>query len=246
MKLLLDLGNSRLKWALSGPGTWRSGVAVGSVEDYLNALSTLPVAAKDIDEVWLSSVRPGQLQEALLHGLKQRFQSHCQLALTPAEQDGLRNAYPAPSSLGVDRWLAMLGAWQFGRPVLVADCGTAMTLDAVSHDGQHQGGLIVPGAETMIESLRLRAPHLPPALQNPEAGLARDTATALDNGARLACAALIERVLQQCVDADPVIRLVITGGGAPTLIPLLRCAVDHRSDLVLLGLLRYSQSAGRT
>lgn len=245
MKLLLDLGNSRLKWALAAQAHWTQG-ALEAPEGRLGPalLEVLPGGA-EIDAIWLSSVRGGAAAELLSESLRAALGLPVRHARSESARGCLRNAYLEPSQLGVDRWLAMLGAWRPGQPLLVVDAGTGLTLDAVDADGKHLGGLILPGPTLLAETLPQRARQLPPARLDPATAAAcpwaRDTASALGHAALLACAALIERMLDRLRASHPARRLVLTGGAADLLIPLLAGPLEHEPDLVLRGLARYAQ-----
>jgi len=163
---------------------------------------------------------------------------------------GVRNAYRDTWRLGADRWVAIIAAHALARrrPVLVANIGTALTLDAVSDDGRHLGGAIAPGPSTMIASLlngtrgiRVRARGARTAGSVRRAGTSRlfaaDTASALDAGAAYAAAALVDRAAAEARIALRLRPLVLlTGGGAAALRTYIRGPVRVVPDLVLQGL----------
>lgn len=134
--LLIDAGNSRLKWQLRDAGD----IVAEGFAGYDGQLpESLPLA----DKVLVAAVCDAL---PLKTALQARTADVVWLDQTPADYPGFRHCYPEPSRLGVDRWLAMLGArrWQQG-PLLVVDAGTALTIDLLSADNEHQGGFIVPG-----------------------------------------------------------------------------------------------------
>ncbi len=156
----------------------------------------------------------------------------------------LRNAYTSAATLGLDRLAAAVGASLLapGRELLVADLGTAATYDHVSADATFAGGNIAPGLRLRLQSLAAgtsRLPDLTP-LTHPGSELARQpfgtsTADAMIKGAMLGIVAEIEFYNSRLNGAT----VVVTGGDAPAIIPLLKsCTVIHDVDLVGRGLNR--------
>jgi type III pantothenate kinase len=162
---------------------------------------------------------------------------------TTAERCGVTCGYADPSRLGVDRWLGVLAAYARAHgAACVVSAGTAVTFDAVSADGRHLGGVIMPGARLMAAALDRETSNIgsTPLAGLPPLGLdllGRDTAAAVGRGALLALAAGIDRAVArvgQAFGAPPVAYL--TGGDATTLAPWLETRVEIRTDLVLEGL----------
>jgi len=170
---------------------------------------------------------------------------------------GLRVAYQDPSRLGVDRWLALLGAQDGVGAALIVDAGTAVTYDLLLSDGTHLGGLILPGIEAMRASLlqgtRIGSLTLDVDRQIPLAEpWAMDTASAVASGGIQALGALAERLhdrlLVRCqsglAPGRGAPRLLITGGDAGRLAPAIGRPVQIVPDLVLRGLGRFAEEAG--
>jgi type III pantothenate kinase len=159
----------------------------------------------------------------------------------------LRLAYPRPETLGVDRWVGALAAHRRFRAAIVADCGTALTLNAVTADGTFAGGAIAPGAGTMREGLRRRAPRLPPADLDARAVLPAVTSQdAVDAGVLLAFAGAVERLAADLAAATGLehAQRVVTGGEAPLYLAHARAEWVHAPDLVHEGLRWLSRSNG--
>jgi type III pantothenate kinase len=164
-----------------------------------------------------------------------------QFVATVREAAGVRNGYADPSLLGVDRWLAVIGAYHRIRGAcVVADIGTAATIDVVAADGQHRGGFIVPGPALMVSSLvsgtsDLGARH---ESSGPASGarFADNTRDAMERGCRLAVAALIDRSVEEAAEGGRRPALLLTGGAAADVQPDLRCPVESVPNLVLRGL----------
>jgi type III pantothenate kinase len=164
---------------------------------------------------------------------------------------GVRNGYRDTWRLGADRWVGIVAAHSIatgsratGRPVLIANIGTALTIDAVAGNGRHAGGAIVPGPDAMVWSMLAGTHGIARRARGAQArvrvgrGLfARDTASGLEAGARHAAGAVIDRAMNQArivFGAKPL--LLLTGGAAPQLRPFLRSSVRVVPDLVLRGL----------
>ncbi len=155
MKLLIDAGNSRCKWALM---TDSGELNTHGIIDY-HALPQLdlPTEFYQADAIWIANVAGPQIQRLL----EQRLQSLAvpiQVMQVGDADLGLQNAYAQPQQLGIDRWCAGIAAWQILQlrqsetACLVINAGTALTIDAI-HQDTFIGGLIVPGARLQTESL---------------------------------------------------------------------------------------------
>ncbi|MGH8519514.1 MAG: type III pantothenate kinase, partial [Panacagrimonas sp.] len=158
-------------------------------------------------------------------------------ARSEAERDGLRNGYAQPQRLGADRWVAMLAGWKLaGRSAFViADAGTALTVDVVDAGGRHLGGIIAAGLQTSEKAV-LGATRFPVRdTPLPEhAGLGLDTEACVRQGAMLSALGAIDRAA--ALVPSGACRL-LTGGDATRLLPHLIGRWDSRPHLVLEGLL---------
>jgi len=241
--LLLDLGNTRLKWTSRVPAPIASAGA-----KVMSALThAAPNKASGIwdalflearpQKVWLASVA-GKHADSLIAEIKQRWGCAVIRARTPAQFPGWTNSYDTPERLGVDRFLAMLGAREIAAnsALIVAMAGTALTIDVLDAKGVHQGGLIVPGPSLMRASLHRATAELPDVIASSVA-LGRSTADAIGAGSVRACSALIAAVAQDF----PAAKLIISGGAAAELQPgLASLAPLYIEDLVLRGLRFYA------
>ena len=137
-KIFIDIGNSAVKWR-----TKESNVYFESVDKFLS--NTLPQA----DSAWVSAVAHFNIVDDLKILFKEFH-----LVNSQKKCNNLVVAYDNPSSLGSDRFFAMLGAMnQFSKkPLLVIDIGSAITFDVIDEDGYHQGGLIMPGLGVLRKS----------------------------------------------------------------------------------------------
>jgi type III pantothenate kinase len=253
--LLLDVGNSRLKWALLRQ-RYRRGrkfAATGVVE--LPALhrsaaawSQLFKATGTPDAIYVCNVAGAAMERQIRAASKRAGLGTPHFMRTVARTAGVRNAYPEPWRLGVDRWLGLIGARHEhpGKDLCLVGLGTAMTIDLLARNGQHFGGIIVPGPRLMIESLlehtagiRRRAGRkgFSGTPSGSRAMFARDTHGALIAGARHACAALIEHGIRQArLQLGRRPRLILAGGAADAITPLINGRYWRTDDLVLRGL----------
>lgn len=249
MKLLIDLGNSRLKWRWAG----RADAAVAAVghrgQRAADLVSALPEPLAPVAEIRIASVAGPELTVDLAAALRARFGLVPRIAAAAMTAGRLRNGYRDPQQLGVDRWLAMRAALAEDPPIAlcIVAAGTAFTLDLLDAGGQHAGGLIVPGLGLMEQALRGGTGNLarlagadpaPAGDGNGPLGLlvARATGEAMERGAAWALAALAMHHFQRLQAHAPGARLLVTGGDAPRLAPLLPAVADYRPDLVLEGL----------
>ena len=233
---LFDLGNSRFKFAPL------QGVRAGDVQAWPHGAEAMPPEAvaglPSGGTAYVASVAAPALTAAMLEVLHARFRQ-VRVARTEAVSAGVRIAYADPAKFGVDRFLALLAAVERKEPVLLAGVGTALTIDLLDASGQHHGGRIAASPTTMREALHARAVQLPSS-GGDYSEFANDTADALASGCDGAAVALIERSREraaQLLGALPA--LLVHGGGAPALMPLLPGAHFHPA-LVLDGLARWA------
>jgi type III pantothenate kinase len=243
MRLLLDLGNTRMKWALMlQPDGWLTQGALDWQDGFLpaleSALAGLPMPETIVAASVVDDAREAQIAEVV----RRRFGREPIWLRTPAAACGVRNAYAEPQRLGVDRFLAMVAAYADGyAPCVVASAGTALTLDALAADGRHLGGLIAPGPLLMQRSLLEATARVRPERVGEILELADNTADAVASGCWQAAAALIERfasrmapTLEATGGESPT--LILGGGDAATLQPLLTMPAQMTRDGVLRGL----------
>ncbi|MFC4726781.1 type III pantothenate kinase [Coralloluteibacterium thermophilus] len=245
MTWLVDLGNTRLKWAVLGPDGLVQRGAVPHVDaDFEGAFDAALAGLPRADVALLASVAHPDLT-ARVAALIARHGVPTERAITRAALGGVRVAYPEPARLGVDRFLGLLGAHaRGGGPWLVASVGTALTIDALDRDGRHHGGLIAPSPALMHAALGERAAQLHVA-PGRWVDFADDTVDALTSGCLGAAAALVERShARACALFGRAPTLLLVGGGAQALAPGLGVPHQAAPDLVLEGLAVYAAARG--
>jgi type III pantothenate kinase len=249
--LLLDVGNSRLKWGVLDDGDIRrtGHISLSNVrEKGLAALTTkLP---RRVDAVLASNVAGNSFATRLSGVIGMHCNVDVQFARSERRGWGVTNSYRQPRVLGVDRWVAMIGGWaELESACLIVDAGTAVTLDAIDDEGIHLGGQIIPGVETMLDSLASATSDLPAikASAKQSSGdmkmFGRNTAAAMREGAQNAVAGAVDRALQTMRENgyDPTV--ILTGGGASRILEALDTDPVHRPNLVLFGLAHMLENA---
>ncbi|APA85948.1 type III pantothenate kinase [Paraburkholderia sprentiae WSM5005] len=256
--LLIDAGNSRIKWALVQPdGTQLASGALA--HDELAGPPARPGAQPAWTDrpapcgAWLSNVAGAEVGTRIA-ALVDAHWPRLPLATisASARQCGVTNCYATPHSLGSDRWAGMIGAHATfpGEHLLLATFGTATTLEALRADGAFIGGLIAPGWALMMRSLgehtaqlpALDAAHARSLLDAADATrrgpfFATDTPRSLSAGCTLAQAGLIERMWRDLQDEWQVaVRLVVSGGAADAVASALKVPHTRHDSLVLSGL----------
>jgi len=239
MLLLVDAGNTRIKWAIASaaaaPGDWTAHGAVTHAElDRLQAAW----AGQGLTRAVISNVA-GHAMQAQLAALLAPLLPGAPLWFTSrAELAGLRNRYRNPAQLGSDRFAAALGARTVapGKALVVATCGTATTVDAVTAAGDFLGGMILPGLGLMLGALARGTAQLPQvapgAAYTPPPTFADHTSDAILSGCLAAQAGAIERA---CA-ALPADLCIVSGGAAASVAPLLTVPHWMLDNIVLVGL----------
>ena len=240
MQLLIDAGNTRIKWALTDidhvVGEWYT---MGSVVHADLGKLKQAWSTKKIKRVLISNVAGNSVASQLRKILAELNVPESALAWFRAQAEcaGVRNAYAQPTQLGSDRFASLIGARHryVGQRLLVVTCGTATTIDALEADGTFVGGMILPGLATMATSLAVNAALLPSVDKADRARVFADnTHDAIISGCLSAQAGAIMYAYEQ--RTDPLARCVLSGGAAQYLGPYLPMPFDAVDNLVLLGL----------
>lgn len=229
MILLLDVGNTRVKWA------WLEYLEVAPAGAVAHA-STHRAWQREIEadghwptRVVVSNVAGPAFAAALTLWCRDRYSVDPEFVVAGDALLGVRNGYRRSSALGVDRWLALIAAWRrSARPTLIVSSGTALTIDAIDGSGVHRGGLIMPGLAMLTDAQ---------ASLNVGSDFCTTDAVPAGDSLPLMMAAAAERawgLLASTLDAEPA--LLLTGGDASTLARLIRRPVEFVPDLVLNGL----------
>lgn len=242
MLLLVDIGNTKLKWAFLEAGQLRAGGSFAHAGALSEALTAHWCAIPVPSAIWVANVAGTSPGKTLGIWTDTHWHLTPRFAAAQRELLGVRNGYRDYRRLGVDRWLAMVAAYTSLRgAVLVVDCGTAATLDLVSEEGRHLGGLILPGLG-MMRSALMAGTHLSadPGSET-VLSLGVDTAGCIAAGARYALIGAVERTLAHArtlLGRTPA--LVLAGGDGALMHPYLAGRLEP--DLVLRGLALLAQA----
>jgi type III pantothenate kinase len=241
--LLVDIGNSRIKWAHCERGKLGRRHAAEhagwGAADFLRRLFNAGVPAR---RMLVSSVAGPRVDRALAAAAR-RAGVESEFVKVPRRAGGVTVGYLEPWRLGVDRFVAAVGAHHLfrGIAVCVVGVGTAMTLDLVDADGCHRGGVIIPAPALMVETLLSQTHGIRRRARGGSRGGAglfgRSTRAGIVQGSRYAAAGLIDRAVEEAeglIGRKPLV--VLTGGESPAVRPLLRSAGVGVPDLVLRGL----------
>jgi type III pantothenate kinase len=243
--LALDVGNTRLKWALyEEPGVGARMLAHG--------VQFLENIEKLAEGDWASLRAPAHVLGCVVAGdaVKRRVEEQLELwdvspqwVVSSSEEAGLRNGYDHPARLGSDRWVAMIGARQrllsrdLRCPCVLVMVGTAVTVEAIDAEGRFLGGIILPGHGIMLRALESGTAglHVPTGEVR---HFPTNTSDALTSGGTFAIAGAVQRMvdnLRQHTGHEPV--CVMTGGAAWKMAPSLTLPFELVESLIFDGLL---------
>jgi type III pantothenate kinase len=243
--LVIDVGNSRMKWGLAGPRGWA----------VLGVTPNAEIGALALRE-WQNLPRPvrvvgvnvaGEAARVRVESQLARWRVHPEWLLAAATGGGVTNSYAVPAQLGADRWAALvavrrrlLAAGLFPPPAVVVNAGTAVTIDALDSDGVFRGGVILPGLRLMLQALAENTS----ALKQPP-GRYEDfpvaTPDALYSGAMHAVCGAIELMRGRIRREDVAVQCFLAGGAAHEIAPHLTGPVEVVDNLVLEGVLALAE-----
>ncbi len=259
--MALDVGNTRLKWALYNAA--RPGATVlDQGAEFLENLDSLAEGA------WSGIAQPTSMLGCIVAGdaikrrvesqLEERWDTNDQFAprwvVASAAEAGLTNGYDHPARLGADRWVAMIGAWQWmqaqlppgapNKPLVVVMVGTAVTVEAIDGSGKFLGGFILPGHGIMLKALESGTAglHVP---TGDVTEFPTNTSDALTSGGTYAIAGAVRRMhhhLHQRTGELPLV--VMTGGAGWKMQPSMGMEVELLESLIFDGLLEIASRRG--
>lgn len=240
--LAIDSGNSYIKWGLSRDNRWlrQGNVYFDEILSLENEFINLPEPIT----IFISHVGR-EITRKHLHELLSPWSTKVIWIRASSYLCGVSNNYFNPDQLGSDRWAALVAAWNIHHHTcLVINVGTAVTVDALSESGKFLGGIILPGKHLMLQSLQAGT-----QLKNTEIGIYENfpvsTGNAVQTGVMHCLIGAIERMHQVFTLQlnQPVINCIISGGGASSLIPLIKFPLLVIDNLVLEGLVIIAEDA---
>jgi type III pantothenate kinase len=244
--LAIDIGNTRLKWAqYTSPKPGAALLNHGAV--FLETIDSLA------EKEWAKLPAPGSMLGCVVagEGVKRRIEEQLEIwdveprwVASSAHACGVTNSYDHPSRLGVDRWVALIGARHRvlatgkPRPALVVMVGTCVTVDALDATGRFLGGLILPGFGLMLRALEMGTAGLK-APTGEAVDFPTNTSDALMSGGADAIAGAVERMHRKLLaktGESPA--LIMTGGAAVKLAPITDLPFETVDTLIFEGLLQ--------
>ncbi len=241
--LLVDIGNTRIKWArLSGDRLSRQQAAALAGWRAPQFARHVLGKARGLERIVAVSVAGARVDAQFAAAARKHAGIKVEFVTSQRRLAGVTTKYVDPWRLGTDRLVAAIGAHHMVKPrtACVVDVGTTITVDLIDRRGIHHGGAIIPAPQLMVDGLlrntsgilkRARGASIVPAL------FARSTRDAIEQGTRYAAAAVIDRAVEMAKRQLRVApRVLLTGGAAPELRPLLFSRHDFVPDLVLRGL----------
>lgn len=245
MIVVVDAGNSRIKWARADGGALADIGQAPLEAGARSGLDALEAAMASAAERIVAANVAGPEVAAQLESLADRLGAELSIVSPAARQFGVRCAYRDPRRLGADRWVGVVAAHLLlSGAACIVDAGTTVTLDVVTADGVHRGGLIMAGPSVVASALGrgTRGIGATTPAESAAAGLALlgvTTNAAVAHGTMLAIAAGVDRaVAEVAVALDEPMTVVLTGGGAPALKSWLGTEVSYRPHFILEGLAR--------
>ncbi len=246
MKLLLDAGNTRTKWAItdfnSGKLLDRGVLDRGADGAGMDRLSHFA-----IDSAWISCVASEQVLVDLKRGVKDNFSLNLNEAIVEQEAVGMLNNYADLARLGVDRWVAALGARSIypQGTLIVVDAGTAVTIDLVSINNRFEGGVILPGFVTMHDALLGRTAGIDSEFRQVSSVIGRSTSECVNAGAQFGLIGAVEKVISEMrasemLSSDDELRILLMGGDAEAIVAGTSMKVELQSDMIFKGLMLLS------
>ncbi len=243
MILTVDIGNSRIKWAL-----WQAeiiiarGVAAHESDKTMSCFETLFSVLEKPSRVFAVCVAGDEQQQALSEWIKQHWQLEVEYLKTQKQYKNIINAYQDPEQHGADRWAAVVAGHQCfpDSSVCVISAGTAITFDLIDKNGRHLGGYILPSYASMHAALLADTANVLSTFNVPshKHGIPENTDDAVNQGLHILLQAGIRelcRISQENMDKS--MQIIVTGGFAETILDYLDMPlIHHEPDLIMQGL----------
>lgn len=234
--LILDIGNSRVKWAVytlidrqyKQHGVFENSSDVDvMLERVFSVFKPMPI--------WISRVGKAELASQVEGWFRAKWGVNPTLVQVKAEEFGVVNGYEIPEKMGVDRWMAIIAGWQYyKRAFCVIDCGTAITVDCVNNEGVHLGGVIMPGVKSTKKAL-IENTTIENMVMTDCKLLAGDTEDAVSSGVWHAVCGGVTMILNEVRSIVPEFKICLCGGDALYLESCLNVEAEVMNNLVIEG-----------
>ncbi len=263
MILTVDIGNSRIKWAL-----WHEDAIIdraaaayelencATIFDQLFSDMEQSSDARDerfsrevLTEIFAICVAGNEVSQLFDSWVRQRWQLDVEYLKTGKRFKDVTNAYDDPDQHGVDRWACVVAAHQLfpDVPVCVIGAGTAITFDMIKKTGQHMGGYILPSYTAMRSALLAGTANVVSEYDSEfkKQDVPNNTSEAVNQGLHILLQAGVREFCQRAQDAlrdepdalEAPVQIIITGGFAQTILSYPDIPVmRHEPDLVMQGL----------
>ena len=258
MRLLIDIGNTRVKWLLvQGSENISKRVqakAISHHQDFSVAIESCFGNGSEFarlmssallsmpEEILVSNVAGKQAMTVLSDFANKNWQKEVRFLPVEREQLGIRNSYKVLSELGVDRWIAVLGARQvFPKgDVVIINCGTAITVDVLNAEDCFLGGAILPGFQLAVRSLSKTdgIDKFEPSSINKPMGVR--TSECVQLGVISASVGgvdfIVDKVKQEL--ANEFVNILLSGGAAELFLSATRLECEYDANVIMRGLNR--------
>jgi len=238
MRVMLDIGNTRTKYVIKENDF---AAQIQTIENVRLTATWLNENWQYAKQILIANVNKSAITQAL-----QLWAIEKDITLTHVESEserfGISNCYDNPKTLGVDRWLTLIGGnSQYpNKNILIIDSGTATTVDFLTSNGEHQGGWILPGIETLFASILTKTSKVNAEyMSSASMSLGKNTSECVNSACWAATIGLIEVAIAQIEQNNAIDKIIILGGNAQSLANLLKEAVIIDQYLIFSGLERY-------
>ncbi|NQZ83011.1 MAG: type III pantothenate kinase [Colwellia sp.] len=238
MKLMIDIGNSRTKFVL----------IQDDIAEQIQTIDNVKLTHAWFNENWQN------VTQILIANVNQPIITHAlelwaaektiriNIIESESERFGVTNCYGKPKTLGIDRWLTLIGVMSNypNKNTLIIDSGTATTIDFLTADGKHQGGWILPGINTLFESILAKTSNVNAKyISSASLSIGKNTSECVNSACWAATIGLIELSITQIKQSKTIDEIIILGGNAEALADLLNESVIIDQYLVFSGLQQY-------
>lgn len=237
MRLLVDIGNTQVKYVFQDTAESPfSDIVYADYQIFLAQL--LQENFSGVTQIILANVQGQEIQDSIRRWADENKVEFLQVESTK-QAFGVTSGYEIPERLGVDRWLAMIGAKQLypNENLLIIDAGTATTVDLLAGSGQHYGGWIMPGIETLFDSLVMRTKRID-AIASTASNLAFgvNSSACVNHGSWAMTIGAVKEAITQANNIMKLDKILLTGGNGQEIVKLITDNCQLESELIFHGL----------
>ncbi len=246
MKLLFDIGNTRIKWAHYLDDQVYSSASINAANSDLAVLQSNFENSPKPDSVWVSNVGSAEALSIVTGWTRSAFKLEPNVIKVSKACCGVKNNYQTQDTLGVDRWLAAVGARAVVPKghVIIVDAGTAITVDWLSEESCFEGGVILPGLNLMRDALVKNTAGIKSDYSEVQKIIGRTTEECVNSGVTYGLIGAVERIVKEMQNSisEPT-TIILTGGSASIIKTMSDFEMIIKNDLVLLGVAEASSEA---